>query len=239
MDATAIAPSGFDRYSRVAAPVHTVLVLLGGSVWALRGILNSDHMRTAAHPDHIGMYWRTMVFEWFMFGFVILGVKLNGTPLLAVLGERWSSVREVLRDIGIALVFLIISIFLESLLGSYLHRGGPDPAVQFLLPHGSREIAVWIALSITAGICEETVFRGYLQRQFMALTQNAALGILLSAAMFGFAHGYQGLAKAFQIGVLGVMYGILTYWRRSIRPGMIAHALQDILGGLVGGAIKH
>ena len=131
-------------------------------------------MRAAVNLNHIGMYGRTMLFEWLLFGFVILGVKLNGTPLLAVLGERWSSVRQVLRDSGIAIAFLVVSIFLESLVDAHLHGGGPDPAVQFLLPHGGSELAVWMALSLTAGICEETLFRGYLQKQFMALTKNAA-----------------------------------------------------------------
>ena len=39
--------------------------------------------------------------------------------------------------------------------------------------------------------------------------------------------------RAVQIAVLGALSGILTHWRRSVRPGMIAHALQDFLGGLV------
>src|SRR5947209_2187974 len=33
---------------------------------------------------------------------------------------------------------------------------------------GGTEITFWIVLSVTAGICEETVFRSYLQRQFMS-----------------------------------------------------------------------
>jgi uncharacterized protein len=239
MEASPIESPASDLYRRVAAPLHTVLVLAALGAWALQGIVNSEYMRRAVNPDRIGMYWRTMLFEWLMFGFVILGVKLNGTSVLAVLGERWSSVRQVLRDIGIAIVFLIVSIFLESLLGTNLHRGGPDPAVPFLLPHGASEIAVWMVLSLTAGICEETLFRGYLQRQFMALVKNAPLGILLSAGMFGLAHSYQGFARAVQIGVLGLMLGILTHWRRSVRPGMIAHTMQDVLGGLFAGSIRH
>jgi CAAX protease family protein len=239
MGTSASAPSESDRYRRVAAPLHTVLVLAAAGAWAIRGVMHSDQMRAAVALNRIGMYGRTMLFEWLMFGFVILGVKLNGTPLLVVLGERWNSTRQVLRDSGIALVFLIASIFLESLLGSHLHGGGPDPAVQFLLPHGGSEIAVWMALSVTAGICEETLFRGYLQRQFTALTQNALLGILLSAVMFGTAHAYQGFPKAIQIGLLGAMYGTLAHWRGTVRPGMIAHTLQDVLGGLFAGSIKH
>jgi membrane protease YdiL (CAAX protease family) len=201
--------------------------------------MNADQLRAAVNLNRIGMYERTMLFEWLLFGFVILGVKLNGTPLVAVLGERWSSARQVLRDIGIAIAFLIGSIFITSILGGHAHGGGPDPAIQFLLPHGKAEIAVWMALSLTAGICEETLFRGYLQRQFTALSKNAAVGILLSAAMFGGAHSYQGFAKAMSIAVLGAMYGTLAYWRRSVRPGMIGHTLEDIIGGLFAGSIHH
>lgn len=239
MEIAAVAPSEPERYRRVAAPIHTVLVLAAAGAWAVRGALNADQMRTAVNLNRIGMYERTMLFEWLLFGFVLLGVKLHGTPLLAVLGERWSSIRQVLRDIGIAIVFLAVSIFITSLLGGHVHGGGPDPTVQFLLPHGGLELTVWMALSLTAGICEETLFRGYLQKQFMALTKNAPLGILLSAAMFGMAHAYQGFAKAVQIGVLGAMYGVLTHWRRSVRPGMIAHTLQDVLGGLFAGSMRH
>jgi membrane protease YdiL (CAAX protease family) len=239
MGTTAIAPIESDRYRRVAAPIHTVLVLAAALAWAFRGFIRADQMRSAVNVNHIGMYGRTMLFEWLLFGFVILGVKLNGTPLLAILGERWSSVRQVLRDSGIAIAFLFVTIFLESFVNSHLHSSAPDLAVQFLLPHGGLELTVWMALSLTAGICEETLFRGYLQKQFMALTKNVPLGILLSAVMFGTVHAYQGLAKAIQIGLLGAMYGTLAHWRKSVRPGMIAHTLQDALGGLLAGSIRH
>jgi len=108
-----------------------------------------------------------------------------------------------------------------------------------MLPHGGAEITLWIALSVTAGICEETIFRGYLQRQFMALTKSAPAGILLSAATFGAAHAYQGFRMVILIGLYGVMFGILAYWRGSVRPGMIAHAWQDSLGGVVGSLMRH
>ncbi len=73
----------------------------------------------------------------------------------------------------------------------------------------------------------------------MALTKSAPAGILLSAAAFGAAHMYQGFRRATLIGLLGAMLGILAYWRRSVRPGMIAHAWQDSLGGVVSGVVRH
>jgi hypothetical protein len=111
--------------------------------------------------------------------------------------------------------------------------------MQFIYPHGGAEITVWLALSVTAGICEETIFRGYLQRQFMALTGSAPAGILLSAAAFGAAHAYQGFRMVIWIGLLGAMLGILAYWRGSVRPGMIVHAWQDSLGGVLGSLMRH
>jgi uncharacterized protein len=57
--------------------------------------------------------------------------------------------------------------------------------MDFILPHGGTEITLWIAFSVTADICEETIFRGYLQRQFTALTKSAPAGILLSTVAFG------------------------------------------------------
>lgn len=90
-----------------------------------------------------------------------------------------------------------------------------------------------MVLSLSAGICEESLYRGYFQRQFMALTKSVPAGILLSAAAFGGAHAYQGFRPAFQIGLLGAMAGVLAHWRKSVRPGMIAHTLQDVLGGFV------
>jgi uncharacterized protein len=99
-------------------------------------------------------------------------------------------------------------------------------------------MSMWILLSVTAGICEETVFRGYLQRQFMALTKSVPIGILLSAVAFGAAHSYQGLAGAARIGLQGALLGILANWRKSVRPGMIAHAWGDAFAGALARLLK-
>jgi len=188
-------------------------------------------MRASVNPDRIGIYERTIMFEWLVLGLVLLGVWLHGSPILAVLGDRWRSAGQFLRDIGIGLLFLLVSILLMSIVSS--HGGANDNSTQFLLPRGRVEKELWVVLSITAGICEEAVYRGYLQRQFIALTKSVPLGIVLSALVFGAAHSYQGLAQAMLIGTLGAMGGILAYWRRSVRPGMIGHVLQDVLGGFI------
>src|ERR1700741_3305402 len=49
-----------------------------------------------------------------------------------------------------------------------------------MLPAGIVESAIWVLLSISAGIAEELMFRGYLQRR---------IGIVGQAIVFGIVHG--------------------------------------------------
>ncbi|PYX87493.1 MAG: CPBP family intramembrane metalloprotease [Acidobacteria bacterium] len=108
--------------------------------------------------------------------------------------------------------------------------------LDFLTPHGLREFIFFTAVAITAGFCEELIFRGYLQKQFHAASGNALVGIIAQALLFGAGHGYQGVKSMLVIGVFGALFGALAFWRRSLRPGMIAHAWQDFLAGLLLGA---
>jgi membrane protease YdiL (CAAX protease family) len=95
-------------------------------------------------------------------------------------------------------------------------------------------MALWVMLALTAGICEEILFRGYLQRQFAALTKSTAAGLVLQGLAFGAAHGYQGVKYMCIIAVYGCLFGLLAIWRHSLRPGMMAHFIQDSVGGLAG-----
>jgi uncharacterized protein len=193
-------------FNRVASPWHTVVVLGALGVLVFRGRLQADQMRAALNPDRIALYRHIILFEWLTLALVLVGVWLSGASLLTVMGDRWRSTRDFFRDAGIGLLFLIASIVVTSIVGG--NRGAADQATQFLLPRGETEIALWIVVSLTAGICEEAVYRGYLQKQFMALTKNVPAGILLSAAVFGLAHSYQGFARASMIGVIGAMSGV-------------------------------
>ena len=100
------------------------------------------------------------------------------------------------------------------------------------LPRDPLEVAVWIALSLTAGFCEEAIFRGYLQAQFRALTGSAFVAVVLQAVIFGVSHGYQGLRNVMVITVYGTVFGALAVWRKSLKPGMILHAWTDVFGGI-------
>jgi len=46
-------------------------------------------------------------------------------------------------------------------------------------------------------------------------------------------HVYQGLRVGIMSGLYGVAFGVLAFWRRSLRPGIIAHVWSDIAARLL------
>ena len=238
MESSALGQHASDRYSRVAGRIHTILVLAALGGWAFWHWISVDQSSAAASPNRVHHYLVTLLFEWLLFVLVVAGVWRSGASVLIVLGDHWHSLRQVLRDIGIAAGFWIVTWMLLWVLGQLLRPAALGRNVS-MLPERGIEVALWIALSVSAGICEETIFRGYLQRQFMALTKSAPAGILLSAAAFGAAHAYQGFRMTILIALYGAMFGILAYWRGSVRPGMIAHAWQDSLNGVLAALFRH
>ncbi|HEY1939529.1 MAG TPA: hypothetical protein VGJ33_16485 [Candidatus Angelobacter sp.] len=107
-------------------------------------------------------YLAVIVCEWLLLALAAWGIRLGGVSLRSVIGGRWSKASEFLRDLGIGFAFLLISNIVLLALTAVL-RPGPNKNIRRMLPQNTVEIGLWIFVSITAGICEEFTFRGYLQ----------------------------------------------------------------------------
>jgi membrane protease YdiL (CAAX protease family) len=232
-----VAPSAQSHPSLVASRRHLLVVLAALVLNAGRSWLHAEQSRAGAGPERGVMYLRTIFFELVVLGIVAAGVGRYGGSFQALFGQRWESLRAFLRDLGIGLGLWLAALVWVSVLGS--HTAPPDQSIRFLLPQNLLEALLWIALSIVAGISEEAVYRGYLQTQFTALTNSHSIGILASAIGFGAAHLYQGLARASVIAASAVLYGLVVKWRRSVRPGMFAHALQDAIAPALVRLMRH
>jgi len=218
---------------RAIAPAwHTAVVVLIMLGFSYAGSRTGNLSVLRAHGQ-IGGYVIAMIFEWAAAGVVWWGVSRRGIRVSELIGERWSRPLEVIRDFGLAIGFIVIATPILSGVG-YLLKAAPNAAIRNIYPQGPAEIVVYLLLVFTAGFCEELIFRGYLQRQFAALTHAAAGGIVLQGIVFGASHGYQGWRYMTIITVFGILFGLLAYWRRSLRPGIVAHILQDGVGGILG-----
>ena len=184
--------------------------------------------------NQIASYVEAIIMEWLVFGFIWFGLRLRKQRMRVLLGEDWGGARQILRDIGIGVLFLIAANIVLGLI-SHLLKAAPNAAIRGILPHTPAQIAVYFLLTVTAGICEEIIFRGYLQRQFSFFFKNAVVGVMLQGVIFGASHGYQGPKYILIIVVYGILFGMLAQWRHSLRPGMIAHFLQDLITGVMAG----
>ena len=176
-----------------------------GSVWSLRTRF-SAWLAALVALWPMSAYWWEFRFDLVPAALLALGLALALWGIWTIAGMAWSR---------------------------WLSHDHPA-SIQQLLPRGGLEALLWVTLSVSAGICEEFVFRGYLLRQFEALSGSRPIAVVAQAVLFGISHGYQGVAACAHIAAYGILFGWFAVWRGSLRPGMIAHAWTDIAAGLLG-----
>jgi len=218
----------------VAAAWHTVLLLVIIAAWSAWGYIGAARMRGAPNPHRAAMYVMTVAWEWALVGYIAWGVRRRGSSMGELIGGAWKSASAFFLDIAIAAGFWITALAVLFCAALALHTPRNAEAIRFMLPQTRAEIVLWVLTSLTAGICEETIFRGYFQKQFIAWTGNVSTGVLLSAIAFGAGHIYQGARSAAVIAIYGLLFGILAETRKSLRPGMMTHAWHDGFAGLAG-----
>jgi membrane protease YdiL (CAAX protease family) len=105
-------------------------------------------------------------------------------------------------------------------------------ALRGFLPVSAEERRWWLFMSITAGICEELLIRGFLL-QFLngQIEGGVALGLtaawIISSVIFGICHFYQGLRGVVGTAVAGALLGLLAIVSGDLLLPILAHALLD------------
>jgi CAAX protease family protein len=224
--------NGLARYRAVAPSWHTAVLLLVLFSFSFASARAGSLSPLGPNISRAFGYVLVIVFEWVVVAFIWFGAGQRSVRIADLVGGSWARPIHILRDFLIAVAFLIVATGVLGALDHFLQTA-PNQAIRNLLPQSSIEVALFLATSLTAGFCEELIYRGYLQRHFTALTHAVTGGIVLQATVFALSHGYQGWKYVLLIAVLATMLGLLAHWRNSLRPGMIAHALQDGVSGIV------
>jgi membrane protease YdiL (CAAX protease family) len=222
----------------IASWLHLAgFLLIGAGVTGMGFLAQHGHAgggagngQLASHGIAIQVYLTAIFLDWALFYYCWAGVHRRGASLWSLSGGRWTSWKSAAADIGIVLPFWGVW---EGAAYGVARLLGPSGAktVDSLLPKSLPEVLLWIATAITAGVCEEMVFRGYLQRQFHALGGGIAAAVVAQGLVFGLFHSYQGWRNVAVIFVLGILYGTLAAWRGNLCANIIAHAWSDIWEG--------
>jgi membrane protease YdiL (CAAX protease family) len=195
-------------------PLPALLIVEGRRLRELESL-----PRTAAYLSSIGSLW--------ILAFVTAGIARvsgYGTVQLGLVPlDPWRTAATAaaltVAGIGVLFVFRLAGV-------------REPPLMRELLPASARDRVLFTGVSITAGICEEIVFRGFLIHVLHGATGSLALALLLSSGVFGVAHAYQQPAGALRAAILGLLLALPLVIDGSIVPAIIAHAAIDILSGL-------
>ena len=99
------------------------------------------------------------------------------------------------------------------------------------LPHTSRDLRYFFGVSITAGIVEEIVYRGF-ALWYLGAFMPLWVAVVVSSIGFGFAHSYLGASGAVRAGLVGLGFAIFYVLTGSVWLPILAHIALDILQGL-------
>jgi membrane protease YdiL (CAAX protease family) len=88
----------------------------------------------------------------------------------------------------------------------------------------------WVVVSITAGLCEETLFRGFMLHYLHVFpwTLNLTLVLLISSVIFGLNHLYQGAAGVAASAIVGFLFGLLFLLTENLLLPVILHGVMDL-----------
>lgn len=103
-------------------------------------------------------------------------------------------------------------------------------SVRDMLPSTPRELHWFYALSVTAGICEELLYRGFML-WYLSHAMSIWAAVPLSALIFGIAHAYQGASGIAKTGPVGLIMAAMYVVSGSLWLPMMLHAAIDILNG--------
>lgn len=103
-----------------------------------------------------------------------------------------------------------------------------------ILPQSPQERVPFLALAVTAGCCEEFLYRGFAMAAFSRAGFPIWASVVVSSVLFGAAHLYQGRGGLIGTGILGLLFGAFRALTGSILPVAAWHAAIDAVAGIAG-----
>jgi len=202
----------------------------------------TSRLKREPRPERkIGVY-KTLC-AWLWVSSVIAWVAVGWQPLLHIKpgpGEiTWIEIAWVRWLVVVLLALLAAGAVLPLaivLWKKLTHRPRKYAAAEVLksmawfLPATAAERRWFAIVSVTAGICEELLFRGFLLHYFHVVPWrlNLTLALFVSALIFGAQHLYQGVAGVAQTIVFGFLLSLLFLLTGNLLAPIVLHAVMDL-----------
>jgi membrane protease YdiL (CAAX protease family) len=186
--------------------------------------------------ERISLYSSTIAFQWIAvaltawrawahgFTFAQLGLVANNPWRLggvAIIGAallatwQWFNLRRIGRS-------------------QHPARARMQALAERILPRSPIERGLFFSLAVTAGICEEFLYRGFAIATLNRANLPLWSVVVLSSLLFGLAHLYQGRGGLVGTTVLGLLFGAVRVVFASVAPVVLWHVSVDVIAGIAG-----
>lgn len=189
-------------------------------------------------------YYKTLC-AWLWIASALAVVLAGFGPLFTVTPSpdemSWLFLHSWVRYLVEALiaVFMIISVVLP--MGAILQKkltkqprkysgAAALKPFSYFFPATWTERRWWVLVCITAGVCEETLFRGFMLHYLHVFPWRLSLtlALLISSAIFGSNHLYQGAGGVAGTAIVGFLFGLLFLLTGNLVLPIIFHGVMDL-----------
>ena len=199
----------------------------------MKKLLAMPHVGTM---ERLGLYASTIAFQWFAVAVVAWRAWAHGFTAsqlgLTVHGRTRILVASL---VGAATIAALQWLNLRRVGRIPPEARGPIQAIaERILPQSTVELLPYLALAITAGLCEEFLYRGFAMAVLVHVGLQAWAAVLLSSVLFGLAHSYQGRGGIVMTLLIGLILGTSRIAYDSLVPAILWHSAVDVVAGTAG-----
>jgi uncharacterized protein len=190
------------------------------NVIAVRNIKSSSNNDRAKEQG----YWLIFAVYW-----------LLTLPLLITNQTYFLSTRSLMTTIWHVFIWLLIAYLLVTVVlpfillpfSTILRQKVAENYDAKLYPVTSKQQLMFIFVAITVGICEEIIFRGFMQHYLINLGITELWSLVFISLIFGAGHFMQKIGGVITSTIFGLVMGYLYFITGSLLVPIIIHILYD------------
>lgn len=216
---------------------HILVVLLGLVLPFFSGIRGNDKLLEIHFDENTRrkFFISNSIILWVL-TLVVLLCWIFQNRSLSSMGFKVISSIQIPLLLAIIFITLYVSDIIMTIKNSQWEKSYKqwEASLPFL-PEKYREMPAYIFMCLSAGICEEIMFRGFLVNYFIDPMKDGFpwIAVFAPALLFSLAHYYQGFKAMLKICTLSILFGLIFIYSKSLLIVIILHFLVDLIGGIV------
>jgi membrane protease YdiL (CAAX protease family) len=222
---------------------HILVIILGLVLPFFSGVRGSEQLGNMHFNEYTRrrFYLSNSLVLW-VISLVVMAIWYWNNRSFQLMGFRWPEAgwMAVMLSALMGLLYVgdvLYSVFSKTELQKTQEQW--ESSVPFL-PEEYRELPAYTVMCITAGVCEEILYRGFLVNYFIDPMKDGFpwMAAIFPSVLFSIAHFYQGYKAMFKIFLLSLLFGLIFIFSRSLLFVVIIHFLIDLTGGILAIAIR-